>query len=129
VSARQRRIPPEDVARIVAHAQDHEACTDCGAGPRQPCTRPGPGRSVCKSRFITAAIELKQVLRAAARTLEQQVTLADLPKIPKAEIEACRTPKGGYSFTKSWFLEHNLPYPPVAGWRAAVEREDGADDR
>ena len=30
---------------------------------------------------------------------------------------------GGYAFTRAWFLEHGLPYPPVAGWREAVERE------
>jgi hypothetical protein len=43
--------------------------------------------------------------------------------------EACRTPRGGYSFTRAWFLEHGLPYPPIAGWRQAVKREDGDSDR
>jgi hypothetical protein len=96
---------------------------------RSTVRSPWSGRSVHKSRYISAAIQMKQALRAAARTLEQQVALADLPKVPKADIEKCRTSRGGFSFTKSWFLEHGLPYPPVAGWRHAVEREDSADER
>jgi hypothetical protein len=67
---------------------------------------------------------MKQALRAAARTLEQQTILANLPKVPKAEIEKYRTPRGGYSFIRAWFLEHNLPYSPVPGWREAVRREE-----
>jgi ribosomal protein S27E len=120
----RRRPSPEDVQRIVAHAQQHVSCEDCGAAPGEPCIRPGGGRSVHKSRYISAAIEIKQALRAAALTLEQQVVLAGLPKVPKAEIEKCRTPAGGYSLTRAWFLEHGLPYPPIPGWRRAVERED-----
>jgi hypothetical protein len=116
--------PPQDVARITAHAREHVPCQDCGAGPGEPCTRPGSGRTVCKARYINSAIQMRQALRAAALTLEQQAILADLPKVPKAEIEKCRTAGGGYSFTKAWFLEHGLPYPPVAGWREAVEREE-----
>jgi hypothetical protein len=46
--------------------------------------------------------------------------------VPKAEIEKCRTPRGGYAFTRAWFLEHGLPYPPVPGWRQAVERRTAA---
>jgi hypothetical protein len=129
VSARKRRTPPEDARKIADHAQGHVECQDCAALPGQPCVRPGPGWTVHKSRYITAAIEMKHALRAAAQTLEQQAILANLPKVARAEIEKCRTAGGAYSFTKSWFLEHGLPYPPVAGWRAAVEREDGADDR
>ena len=122
MSPGKRRTSPEDAQKIVAHARELP-CQDCAAAPGEPCTRPGPGRNVCKSRYIAAAIEVKQALRAAARTLEQQAILANLPKVPKAEIEKCRTPAGGYAFTRAWFLEHGLPYPPVAGWREAVERE------
>ena len=32
-------------------------------------------------------------------------------------------PAGGYRFIRRWFLDNGLPYPPVAGWRQAVERE------
>lgn len=126
-------MPPEDVERIVARAQDHEACTDCGALPGQACERPGPSRSVCKARFIAAAIVVRRQDKAARRTPGQEAeltaVLAGLPKVSRAEIEKCRTPRGGYSFTRAWFLEHGLPYPPVAGWRQAVEREDDGDDR
>jgi hypothetical protein len=123
VSARRQRTSPEDVQQIVARALDCESCSDCGAAPGEPCVRPGPGRTVCKSRFIAAAIALSREARAGQRTPEQDAVLAGLPKVSRAEIEACRTPKGGYAFTKAWFLEHGLPYPPVAGWRQAVERE------
>lgn len=120
----RKRTSPEDARKIADHARGHLECQDCGAAPSEPCVHPGSGRSVCKSRYASAAIEMKHALKAAALTLEQQAILASLPKVPKAEIEKCRTPKGGYSFTKNWFLEHGLPYPPVAGWRAAVEREE-----
>jgi hypothetical protein len=107
----RRKTSPETAQQIAGHARDHVECQDCGAKPGQPCIRPGAGRTVHKPRFTTAAIEMKQTLRAAAQTLEQQATLASLPTVPKAEIEKCRTRRGGYSFTKAWFLEHGLPYP------------------
>jgi hypothetical protein len=116
-------MPPEDIRRTVAHAQDHEPCTDCGAQPGQPCERPGPGRSVHRARFIAAAIAVSQQAKAARRTSEQAAILASLPKVSRADIEACRTPKGGYSFTRAWFLEHGLPYPPIPGWRQAAGGE------
>ena len=47
-----------------------------------------------------------------------------LPRIDPAEIAKCRTAKGGYSFTREWFLDHGLPYPPPKGWRKEVERPD-----
>lgn len=108
----RRRTSPEDARKIVTHAREHVTCSDCGALPGLLCTRPGRGRTVCQARFVAAAIEMKQALRAAARTLEQQAVLASLPKIPKAEIEAYRTPKGGYRLTKEWFTSHGIPYPP-----------------
>ena len=74
------RTSPEDVRRIVAHAQDHEPCTDCGAPLGQPCTRPGPGRSVCKSCFRSAAIAVRRQDKAAHRTPEQVAVLASLPE-------------------------------------------------
>ena len=119
----KRRTSPGDVQKIIAQAREM-ACGDCCAAPGEPCTGPGSGRSVCKIRYVSAAIELKQALKAAVLTLEQQAIFAGLPRLPTSEIEKCRTPAGGYSFTKTWFLEHRLPYPPVAGWRQAVEREE-----
>jgi hypothetical protein len=116
--------PPGDVARISAHARDHVPCEDCGAALGEPCTRPGLGRAVHKSRFAAAAIAVSRQDRAARRSPEQAAILAGLPKVPGTEIEKRRTAKGGYSFTKAWFLEHGLPYPPVPGWRQAVEREE-----
>lgn len=132
MSPRTRPASPEDVRKIVAHAQQHMPCHDCCAVPGGPCTQPRRGRTVCKSRYIAAAIAIRRQAKAQQRTAEQAAehaaVLASLPRVSGAEIEACRTPRGGYSFTKAWFLEHGLPYPPVPGWRQAVEREDGSDD-
>jgi len=121
-----RYTPPGDAQKIAAHAQEHLTCETCGSAPGSPCA--GSRQFVCRSRFITASIELKRQARAARQTPEQAAEhaalLASLPRIPKEEIEKCRTPGGGYSFTKTWFLEYGLPYPPIAGWRQAAEREE-----
>jgi hypothetical protein len=114
-------------AEIASYARQHLACETCGAEVGQPCARAGRGGTVHKPRYISAAIAVKRAGREARRTPEEAAILASLPRIPKAEIEACKTSRGGYSFTRAWFLEHGLPYPPVPGWRAAVEREDGED--
>ena len=71
----------------------------------------------------------KQGRQTPEQAAEQAAVLRGLPRVPRAEIEKCRTPTGGYSFTRAWFLEHGLPYPPIAGWRQAVEREEGSDER
>ena len=129
MNARQRRTPPDDMQKIVAHASELP-CQACGAAGT-PCARPGADRSICKIRYIQSAAALRRQARAERQTPEQQAELdailAALPKVPRSEIEKCRTPKGGYAFTRAWFLEHGLPYPPIAGWREAVEREDGSD--
>jgi hypothetical protein len=123
----RQRISPQEVQKILAHASE-VACEDCGAPPGQPCTRPGAGRTVCKLRYIQAAISLRRQAKAKWQTPEQQAEqaeiLAALPKVARSEIEKCRTAKGGYAFTRTWFLDHGLPYPPIAGWRRAVEREE-----
>jgi hypothetical protein len=123
----RQRTSPQDVQKIVAHASGLP-CQDCGAAPGEPCTRPGAGRSICKVRYIHSATSLRRQARAGRQTPEQQAEqgaiLAALPKVSRSEIEKCKTPKGGYAFTRTWFLEHGLPYPPIAGWRQAVERED-----
>jgi hypothetical protein len=118
----KRKLSPEEGHRIAAHARQHEACSDCGAAPGADCTNPGRGRSVHKPRSIAAAITLKRQGNPA-RITDEAAVLAALPRIPAEEIEKCRTAKGGYSFTRRWFLDHGLPYPPIAGWRAAVTRE------
>ena len=86
---------------------------------------------VCKSRFVAAAITLKRQGRTSRQSPEREADrvaiLASLPPVSRTEIEKCRTERGGYSFTKAWFLEHGLPYPPIAGWRQAVERDDDGD--
>lgn len=86
-----------------------------------------------KSRYISAAIELKQALRAAARTLEQQAAvepiLTGLPKVSREGLEACRTAADGYGFTRERLRSWGVPWPP-AGWKQALLRgEDGAVDR
>jgi hypothetical protein len=38
----------------------------------------------------------------------------------REEIEAARTPKGGW--TKSQLAEWGVPWPPPKGWRAKLEQ-------
>jgi hypothetical protein len=87
---------------------------------------PGRGRRVHKSRWTAAAITLKREGQAARQSPEQAAILARLPKIPRAEIEARRTPGGGYSFTQEWLEAHGIPYPPPAGWRRTVQQAAGS---
>ena len=96
-----------------------------GAAPGNPCTQPGRGRTVHKSRFVRAAIELKRQAKTAPQTPEQAAILASLPKIPKSEFAAITTERGGLRATREWIISHGIPYPPPAGWRQAVEQEDG----
>lgn len=118
----RRKTPPEDAQRIAGHARQHLACEDCGATPGELCIHPGSGRTVCKARFIAAAIALKRQARASQRTPEQQTdleaVLAALPKIPKSEFAAITTERGGLRATREWFLAHGIDYPPPTGWRA-----------
>jgi hypothetical protein len=118
--------------KIAGHARQHLPCDDCGAAPGEPCTRPGKGGTVCKPRYIAAAVAIRRQEKAARRppgqAAELAAVLAGLPEVSRREIEACRTPAGGYSFTKAWFLEHGLRYPPIAGWRQAVERDNCSED-
>jgi hypothetical protein len=110
--------------RIAALAQKTIACKACGAAPGEPCTEPGPGRTVHGGRWAKAAIARRRGAKEARLTAEQRAILAALPPVPASEIEACRRPDGGYDFTRAWFLDHGLPWPPIAGWRRAVEREE-----
>jgi hypothetical protein len=132
MSPRTRRASPEEARRIADRARENKSCDDCGAAPGEPCTQPGRGRTVHQVRFVAAAVAIRRQAKAQQRTAEQAAEqaaiLAGLPRVSREEIEKCRTPAGGYSFTWAWFLEHGLPYPPIAGWRQAVEREDGDDD-
>jgi hypothetical protein len=130
VSARKPAMAPEEAQRIAAHARQCLACQACGAGPGALCIGPGRGRTVCKSRFIAAAIELKRQDQAARQTpaqaAERAAILAGLPQVSREEIEACRTPADGYSFTRDRLAAWGVPWPPPAGWRQALQR--GQDD-
>ena len=125
MSADRRRTSPEDAQRIAAHARQHLACPDCGAGAGTPCTGPGNGRAVCRNRYIAAAIAIRQQARAARQTPEQAAVLASLPRVTLEEIEAARSPSGGW--TKATLAGWGIPWPPPAGWRQALLRgDDGA---
>jgi LRP1 type putative zinc finger protein len=60
VSPRTRPASPEEAKKIAAHAQQNLPCHDCGAAAGEPCTQPGRGRTVCKSRFVAAAIAFRR---------------------------------------------------------------------
>ena len=119
------RTPPGLAKKIAALARETVPCSECGAGPGEPCAEPGAGRDVHGHRWVAAAVEFKRASKARRRTPEQEAALAALPKVPREEIEACRLPNGDYNFTRAWFLGHGLPWPPIAGWRKAIEREEG----
>jgi hypothetical protein len=116
---------PEDIRRYTTYAIEHVACKECDVLPGVACTSPGRGRPICKARYIRAAIAVRRERKAATLTDEQKNILASLPRIPRSELEACRTPRGGYRFTREWFTAHGISYPPPHGWRAAVEYDDG----
>jgi ribosome-binding protein aMBF1 (putative translation factor) len=119
VSPRTRPASPEEARKIVAQAR-LLPCDDCGVKPGSPCTQPGKGRSVCKSRWIAAAIALRRQARAARQTPEQVAVLARLPRLTEEQIEAGRSPRGGW--TRKQLAEWNVPWPPPAGWRRALLR-------
>lgn len=106
------RKSPEDVQKIAAHARLNLTCLECGAGPGEPYIRP-TGRSVHKGRYMAAAIELRRQERDARRTPEEAAELAailaGLPRVSREEIEACRTPAGGYSFTRERLAAWGVP--------------------
>ena len=122
------RTRPGVVGKIAAHARQHVRCEECDAGPGEPCTLPGAGRSVHKARYIAAAIAIKRQAKAEQRTPEQAAelaaVLAGLPRLTREEVEAGRSPAGG--FTKRQLAEWGVPWPPPAGWLQALLRgEDG----
>jgi hypothetical protein len=117
--------PSPYIAKLIADlAQKTIACNVCDAAPGEPCTDPGPGRTVHGGRWAKAAIARRRRNKAARLTPEQEAALAALPRVPREEIEACRLPNGEYNFTRAWFLDHGLPWPPIAGWRKAIEPEE-----
>ena len=127
MSPRTHRASPEEAQRIAARALQLQ-CDGCGAPPGTPCPSPGRGRTVCKQRWIGGAIALRREAKAASRTREQAAILAGLPKVTREELEAGRSPAGG--FTREQLAEWNVPWPPPAGWlRALLREEDGCDDR
>ena len=132
MSPRTRPASPEDMRKIAAHARQHLRCDDCAAPAGEPCIRPGSGRTVCKSRYVAAAIAIRRQAKAERRTPEQAAELAAilarLPRLTPEEVEAGRSPAGG--FTRKQLAAWGVPWPPPAGWLQALLRgEDGIDAR
>jgi hypothetical protein len=116
MSPRTRPASPKDARKIAGHARQHLPCDDCGVPPGEPCTRPGGGRTVCKSRFVAAAIAIRRQAKAKRRTPEQAAELAAilarLPRLTPEEIESGRSPAGG--FTRKQLAAWEVPWPPPA---------------
>jgi len=125
LSPSKQRAPLKDTPKITTHARQHLPCADCGAAPGAACTRPGKGKTVCRARYIAAAIALRQHARAAQRTSEQATEVdtlfASLPRLSPAEIDAGRSPSGG--FTRAQLAAWGVPWPPPAGWLHALLRK------
>jgi hypothetical protein len=119
----KRKASPDEARRIATYAVEYLPCTTCIAPSGHPRTRPGPGRSVHKGRFAEAAVTLSQRDKETRRTPEQAAILARLPLPTEAEIEAGRSPRGGW--TREQLAKWGVPWPPPAGWRQALLR--GAD--
>jgi hypothetical protein len=131
VSPRKQRMSPEDAQKTASHAHQNLPCDDCGAAPGEPCKQSGGGSTVCKSRFVAAAIAIRRQAKAERRTPEQAAELAailaGLPRLSREEVEAGRSAAGG--FTRAQLASWGVPWPPPAGWLQALLRgEDGADD-
>lgn len=78
-----------------------------------------------KTRYIAAAIAVRQQDKAVRRTPEQAAILAGLPRLTREEVEAARSPRGGW--TMAALAAWGIPWPPPAGWRQALLRgEDGS---
>jgi hypothetical protein len=75
-----RRWPGGFTSQEIAdHARASTACPTYGAGPGSACTPPPePPRTVCRARFVAAAIELKNQRRAAAPSPEDREACARL---------------------------------------------------
>jgi hypothetical protein len=127
-TARPRKAPggshwkpsAEEAAQLGSRAQREFVCGLCGALPGSPCADPESGHTVHAPRYAAA----RKAVMVEARTPEQRAALERLPPILRSEIEKCRRPDGNYSFPGGWFEAHGIPFPPPAGWRAVVERDD-----
>ncbi|MFY9931267.1 MAG: hypothetical protein WAK82_25040 [Streptosporangiaceae bacterium] len=95
--------------------------------------RPGRGKTVCRGRYVAAAIAVSREAKAARLTPEQAAEraaiLATLPRVSREEIEACRTPAGGYSFTRERLASWGVPWPPPSGWRKALLRGENDEPK
>lgn len=117
-AARKRRSSPDEARRITSYAIANLTCHGCGAEPGSPCVHPGPGRTVCKNRWGGACVELTRQAKAARRTPEQAAILASLPRLTQEQIEAGRSPRGG--FGRRELARWGVPWPPPAGWMQAL---------
>jgi hypothetical protein len=80
VSYKQRRWKGGYTSEQVAdYAWAEVTCPDCGAEPKSACIPlPEPPRTVCKGRFIAAAIELKHQRKVPSPSREAQEACARL---------------------------------------------------
>ena len=75
--------------------------------------------------LCSTAIKVRRQDKAARRTAAEEAVLAALPRRTEAEIEAARSPRGGFS--RAGLEQLGVPWPPPAGWRQALLRgEDSA---
>ena len=78
---------------IAGHAWASTMCPTCGAEPGSACTPPpDPPRTVCRERFVAAAIELKNRRRAAEPSPEEREACARLDLASERGTFMCDIP-------------------------------------
>ena len=91
--------------------------------------RPGQERlqiTLRRRRDRHPAAEAKAARRSPEQEAELAAVLAELPRLTPDEIEAGRSPAGG--FTRKQLAAWNVPWPPPAGWLQALLRGEGVSE-
>ena len=129
MSPRTRRATPEETRQIAARA-----AADAMRRLRRiawRAVRPSPaGAGAFADHASSPADRHRREAKAARHSPEQEAelaaVLAELPRLTPDEIEAGRSPSGG--FTRKQLAAWNVPWPPPAGWLQALLRGEGVSE-
>jgi hypothetical protein len=72
----RRRAGEPSSGQVAGYAWAYVVCPACGAEPRSACVPlPRPPRTVCRERFVAAAIELRKASSPSREALEASARL------------------------------------------------------